>query len=265
MYRKFKSLESDQLAYAIDTEHWDSKAPIDDAFRVFQVLGDGLTAHSPDWSLRHENFADFLASLVQYLIDLRTNTLSVDFDEIMQHVSRKFTCRPSERDIEFAASVEWKESDKEWGKRRYISIKDRKLTKANKEYDKRYQEVAEWMDGSALAIFRFLIPEYADDLMRFSYASAIREWCHAQEDRPYCQSVVELLKWYKDEPNQRDRAQSLQTAFEACKYLGQSYELHHSAVCALGNYTRNHMKKPERKQPIDCTAAQEAQETAVQQ
>lgn len=149
MLKKFASIaKSNEFAYAYDSQASDIHAPIDCHFRVFKNYGDGLTAHSPDWSVQLDHLADYLASLAQAMLD---------DEELTQNCLFTFSRRPSVKAIEFAASVKFKAvEEKDWLKgRRWFSAKKMKVSKApSKEHDKRYEEVRDIHDGSPKSIFR---------------------------------------------------------------------------------------------------------------
>jgi hypothetical protein len=157
MFRKFKSLAHEQKhGYAYDSQAWDSKAPIESHFRMFETYGDGLCQHSPDYSVQVEFLADYLASPAQAMLGDA---------ELANELRFTIWQRPDVKHIAWAASVIYKApKDGDWNhKRTYFSAKEMKLSKAPaKQYDKRYEEVREIHDGSPKSIFRILIPEYAD-------------------------------------------------------------------------------------------------------
>lgn len=230
MFRKFKSLgKSNEFGYSYDSQQWDSHAPIDSNFRVFKNYGDGLTAHSPDWSVQLEQLPDFLMSLAE--------TMRTD-DELAQALVFTFARRPSLKEVEFAASVKYKgHEEKDWLKsRQWFSAKELKVSKApSKEHDKRYEEVREIHDGSPNSIFRILIGEYSSGLQKYLYADAIREWVLAQDrDGMYMPMTAEFLKWTND----RDAARQLRDSFEACKSITESYRLRAATESAIENYKR---------------------------
>ena len=229
MFRKFKSLgKSNEFGYSYDSQQWDSRAPIESNFRVFQNYNDGLTAHSPDWSVQLEQLPDYLMSLAEAM---RTD------DELAQALVFTFARRPSLKEIEFAASVIYKaREEKDWLKsRRWFSAKELKVSKApSKEHDKRYEEVRDVHDGSPNLIFRILVGEYSSGLQKYLIADAIRDWVLAQDGGMYMPLTAELLKWTDD----RDKARQLRDAFEACKHITESYRLRAATESAIENYKR---------------------------
>ena len=230
MFRKFSSLaHSTEFGYSYDSQAWDSKATIESNFRVFQTYGDGLTAHSPDWSVQLEQLPDYLMSLAEVM---RTD------DELAQNLVFTFARRPSVKQIEFAASIKYKVAeDKDWLKnRRWFSAKELKVSKApSREHDKRYEEVREVHDGSPNSIFRILIGEYSSGLEKYLYADAIRDWVLAQDRGGlYMPMTAEFLKWTDD----RDKARQLRDAFEACKNITESYRLRAATESCIESYKR---------------------------
>src|SRR6266478_141125 len=129
MYKKFPSLaHSKEFAYAFDSDAFDTKAQMNGHYRMFQTYGDGLTAHSSDWSITKEYFADYLASLAAVM---------VDDVELLESVRFTLADRPSTKAIAFAASIHWKEGDKV----RYFSRNEMKVSSSpSKVHDKRYEE-----------------------------------------------------------------------------------------------------------------------------
>jgi hypothetical protein len=236
MFRKFASIaHSNEFGYGYDSQQWDGRAPIESNFRVFKNYGDGLTVHSPDWSVQLEQLPDFLMSLADAM---RTD------DELAQTLVFTFGRRPSVREIEFAASVVYKPHEtQEWLKsRRWFSAKEMKVSKApSKEHDKRYEEVRDIHDGSPNSIFRILIGEYSSGLVKYLYADAIRDWVLAADrDGLYMPLTAEFLKWTDD----RDEARLLRDAFEACKHVTESYRLRMANESAIENYRRQIEPKP---------------------
>jgi hypothetical protein len=236
MFKKFASIaHSKEFAYSYDSQAFDVHAPIDAHFRVFKNYGDGLCAHSPDWSVQLDHLADYLASLAQAMLT---------DEELARNCLFTFARRPSVKAIEFAAAVKYKAGEeKDWLKgRRWFSAKELKLSKSpSKEHDKRYEEVREVHDGSPNSIFRILIGEYSSGLEKYLTADAIRDWVLAEERGGlYMQMPAEFLKWTDD----RDKARLLRDAVEACKNITESYRLRSAAESYVTNYRRSVAPKP---------------------
>jgi len=228
-YRKFKSLANEKdHGYAYDSSAFETKAQVDGHFRMYQTYGDGLTQHSSDWTITREYIADYLAS---FAVAMLTD------EELLKGACYSIGHRPGSDQIAFAASVVYQKpkDDKQYVKPRYFSLNEMKVSSSDsKRHDKRYEEVREFHDGSAKSIFRILIPEYADGLMVYAYADAIREWALEDNARAYTQLPGLFLEWTKD----HDAAQQLHNAYTACWNLVQAYQLRHSAEAAIDNYKR---------------------------
>jgi hypothetical protein len=237
MLKKFASIaHSNEFGYVYDSQAFDVHAPIDCHFRAFKNYGDGLTAHSPDWSVQLDHLADYLASLAQAML--------AD-EELAQNCLFTFSRRPSVKAIEFAASVKFKAGEeKDWLKgRRWFSAKELKVSKApSKEHDKRYEEVREIHDGSVNSIFRILVGEYSSGLDKYLTADAIRDWVLAQDRGGlYMPMPAEFLKWTDD----RDKARQLRDAVEACKNITESVRLRSATESLIENYRRSVAPRPE--------------------
>jgi hypothetical protein len=236
MFKKFASIaHSNEFGYVYDSQAFDVHAPIDCHFRAFKNYGDGLTAHSPDWSVQLDHLADYLASLAQAML--------AD-EELAQNCLFTFSRRPSVKAIEFAASVKFKAGEeKDWLKgRRWFSAKELKVSKApSKEHDKRYEEVREIHDGSVNSIFRILVGEYSSGLEKYLTADAIRDWVLGQDRGGlYMPMPAEFLKW-----TDRDKARQLRDAVEACKNITESVRLRSATESLIENYRRSVAPKPE--------------------
>ena len=235
MLKKFGSIANKQYGYSYDSQAFDIHAPIDGHFRMFDTYGDGLTQHSPDWSVQLDHLADYLASLAEAMLTDQ---------ELAQNCLFTFSRRPSVKAIEFAASVKLKAAEeKDWLRgRRWFSAKELKLSKSpSKEHDKRYEEVREIHDGSPNSIFRILVGEYSSGLEKYLTADAIRDWVLAQDRGGlYMQMPAEFLKWTDD----RDKARLLRDAVESCKNITESYRLRSAAESAITSYRRQVAPKP---------------------
>lgn len=235
--RKFKSLAHEkEYGYAYDSQACDAQAVIESHFRMFHDYGDGLTQHSPDWSVQADFLADFLASLAQAMLT---------DDELARDLYYTIWQRPDAKHIAWAASVIYKApKDGECtSKRRYFSAKEMKVSGSpSKQYDRRYEEIREIHDGSPDSIYRILLPEYADGLQKYIYASAIRDWMLEQDGGGYMELPAEFLRWFSD----RDESLRLRNAYECCKNITESYRLRAAVESSLANYKRSvQPKEPE--------------------
>jgi hypothetical protein len=156
-------------------------------------------------------------------------------DELTKRAAYSLLRAPGLKQIEFAASVVYKESDRDYSKRRYYSVSELKLTSAKaKQHDKRYEEVSSWNTGEPGAIYRMLLPTYSHGLEMYLYADAIRTWTHDQP-RLYMALTAEFLNWFAGD---RDKAQQLRHAFSACTALARAYQLRCEAQNELDSIRR---------------------------
>ena len=238
MRHKFISLkEPSKYGYAYDSEAWDTNTRfcLSRHFQQFETYGDGLTQHSGEWTVQVEFLADYLASLATYIMA----NPGEETDKLLQHVSYDVTRRPADASIAFAASAKFKaKSDTEpWEKhRRWFSVQEKKISASeSKRYDKRYTEVEKQHDGSPDAIYRMLIPEYADGLEFYTCADAIRDWCQTDPDheRPYFYGhTAQFLKWFDGDSR---KAGELRYAYKACLHLARAHQERGESECMLHN------------------------------
>ena len=234
MHKRFTSIaHSVEFAYAYDSQAWDSHAPVDSHFRMFHNYGDDLTQHSPDWSVQVEYLADYLSSLAAAML--------ADH-ELARDLYYTIWRRPDAKHIAWAATVIYKApKEGEYGKRRYFSAKEMKVSAApSKEYDKRFQEIRDIHDGSPNSIFRILIPEYADGMEKYATAEAIRDWLMDHDG--YMELPAEFLKWFDGD---REKARTLRDAYECCRNVTEAYRLRSAAESSVAHYKRQVVPKPE--------------------
>jgi hypothetical protein len=222
MFRRFASiLHADTHGYSFDSGAWSSTAPIDAHFQMYQTYGDRNIQHSGSWPITEEYFTDYLLSITAAMIE---------DEELANHLRWTLAREPRKDDIEFCAGIVFKpeEGATSYEKaNRYYSVSERKVTKnREKEHDKRYQRVTDIHDGSAEAIYRMTIPEYAHGLERYLWANAVHAWAMAQKDGPYMQYPALFLKWTDD----MDKAREMQDALEAARGICESYRLRHNAI-----------------------------------
>ena len=192
-----------------------------------------------------EYLADYLASLAEAML---TDA------ELSHELFFTIHQRPDAKHIAWAASVIYKApKDGEYtSKRRYFSATQMKVSSSpSKQYDKRYEELREIHDGSPNSIYRILLPEYADGLQKYIYASAIRDWLLEQEGG-YMELPAEFLKWFDD----RNKSLRLRDAYEACKNITESCRLRANVESSLANYKRSvQPKEPEPAAAADAAIA----------
>ena len=263
--RKFASIaHSDEFGYAYDSEAWERDTRttgVESKFRMFQTYGHDLIQHSSDWSVTPEHLTDYLYSLTAELLREME-----DRDDFLRSVGYEMNRGPNKDVIEFAAGVIYKESDKDWNKRRYFSVSEMKISnKREKEYDKRYQEVRESDDGTPEAVYRMILPEYVDGFTRMQYAQAVRDWFFDDKNtrgrKTSCSMELPgaFLKWFGDgrQGDRWERARKLRSAFETCKAVIDSWHAKRVAESGLEDYRcdlareRKKSEQPAETEPVE--------------
>ncbi len=235
MRQKFESLRDSQHCYAYDTSQFNS-CEVSPRLRMMATYGDGLTQHSPDWAITRESAVDYFESLAAFLV-----TPEAD-GKILDSVAYLLDQTPDEALIEFAASVVWKESDDDYRKRRYYSIDERKISSSDaKRYDKRYEEITKYMDGTPATVFGMVCPKYAEGIQAYQYAEAVRDWFSKQTEKKYKHTWMEpagiFLKWYigQDSYQNHSNIRRLNAALDACRAVCKAHRLRNYAAQYVEN------------------------------
>jgi hypothetical protein len=234
MHKRFSSIgHSAEFAYAYDSTAWDSHAPIESHFRQYHTYGDGLTMHSPDFSVQIEYLADYLASLAQAMLT---------DDELCRDLYFTIWRRPDDKHIAWASTVVYKKPPEgQYAKPRYFSAKELKVSAApSKRHDRRFEEIREVHDGTSNSIFRILVPEYANGFEKYVIAEAVRDYLMAHDG--WMELPAEFLKWFNGD---RDKARQLHVVYESCRNVTEAYRLKSAVESSLENYKRQVAPKPE--------------------
>ena len=247
VFRKFASVANpEKYGYAFDSDSWrtgDSRG-VESKFRMFETYGDGLTQHSGDWGVTYDFLGDYLISLAFYMLAHKEDAAL--FDRIGYIV----LAGPRPVVIQFAASIVWKDTDEPYGKQRYYSLSEQKITRnQEKRHDKRYKEIDKHCDGSARSMFQILMSDkdYADGMERLCYAFAVKKYV---DDQPsgWIDHPTTLLGWWNEDVKAHEKRVALSYGFRAIQALARSYQELRTAACEIGNYERNHARKLEREQ-----------------
>lgn len=235
MLRKFQSIQNAaEFGYSYDSEAWTAQAPINARFRMYKTYGDGLTQHSGDWAVTSEYFADYMVSLTQAMLG---------DSELAKELHYLLVRSPRDEAIAFAASIEFKPAEgctMYEKKPRYFSISEKKVTSSDsKQYDKRYSKVESFHDGSPSAIYAMILPDCADGLERYQWATAIYHWTMDNERQGrYMQLPAVFLQWTDDS----DKAREMRDAFEAAWNVVESYRLRSAAETSVSQFERRASK-----------------------
>lgn len=238
VFRKFPSVGNpSKYGYAFDSDSWHStdRYPVENKFRMFETYGDGLTQHSGDWAVSYEFLADYLISLAVYMLAHKEDA------ELFDRIGYIVLNGPRPALVEFAASIAWAEKDEPFGKQRYYSLSDQKITRnQEKRHDKRYKEIDKYLNGSAKSIFTVLMgdKEYADGMERLCYAYAVKKYI---DDQPsgWMDHPTTLLGWWKEDADAHGKRVALGYGFRAVQSLARSHQEMKSAECEIGNFQRN--------------------------
>ena len=248
MIRKFKSLTNDQIGYMLDTgAEFTTNWVIERFWRMFQTFGDGMTQHSADYPVTKEALGDFLFSLASFLLE------NLSDEEFIREVAFDVWQGPKQGEIEFASSIRFKESDREYMKQRFFSIREQKIgTRKKCEFDKRYEQIGDWCDGGAKAIFRIITAgqEYMGGLEALVKANAIYRHMMLEpgsDHREWMDSPADFLNWFgesRDEREKRkDAAKNIRLGLAAVLDFVDGWNKQNRAKCEVGNYIRN-LPKP---------------------
>jgi hypothetical protein len=263
VFRKFASVATpEKYGYAFDSDSWRPSATgydVESKFRVFETCGDGLTQHSGDWAVTYDFLDDYLISLSVYMLAHKEDT------DLFERVGYIVLNGPRREVVKFAASVVWNEKDEPFGKTRYYSTSEQKITRnQEKRHDKRYKEIDKYLDGSPKSIYTVLMAdkEYADGMERLCYAFAIKRYVDA-DTHLWMDSPTNLLGWWNEDPNARDKRQALGYGFRAIQSLARFHQEMKVSEGEVGNYLRNVQRKPEAEIEKSLALTDGAVETAA--
>lgn len=235
-FARFASLaHPEKFGYAFDTTAWSragSTSETHNYFRQYETYGDGLTQHSGDWSVTFDYLTDYLASLAVAM--MANNELASAAAYTIRHDAR-------ESAIAFAASVVYRESDKNYDKRRFFSVDLEKIGSRTKQHDRRYTEIRDWHDGSRSSIYRLCLSEYSSRFEAFKIAEAVKVWCDRQSK--YVPLGDSFPEFFGGDSQQVIR---LRQALECCKHIVEAVERREWAQCAIDNYTARLAREAER-------------------
>jgi len=145
-----------------------------EGMREYPTYGDGTVKHGPSFKVPVEHFVDCLISLYDYLAAGINGTPSTR-TETMKRVESYWpqSCNPGDKLIAFFASVKFTN-----GKRRFFSRDEMKFSASeSKQYDKRWEEIPAWADGSFDATWRFVRETKAWDYAgTFHQFEMVKEW-----------------------------------------------------------------------------------------
>lgn len=227
---RFASINhADKIAYEFDADHWDYRNRgygVADFLRQYDTYGDGMTAHSPSYSVAKENFADVCASLAKHIAEGNCT------DEQLKKLSWKVCEEYKASEFEFFAKLKYNAD----GKKQYVNLTEKKKSTADsKRHDKRWTEVVEWMNGSVDAIYALVCQRHgiSEFINQFHAYLQVQEWCGTQ-DIHTGKEVAEYFEIHGgDRWNDRKRNK---LAFQALQAVVEQYRKKKEAENAIGDY-----------------------------
>jgi hypothetical protein len=250
----FKSLANPNYRYTWHKSGYNSpvsdyrnrSSRIGDNSGWFDTYGDGDCQHSAESPVGLDLACDYLASLLKLLAETSDATVRDEMLECLENDWPKLYMARSE--FTFALSVKHKP-----GKRMYYSKQERKISSAeSKRYDKRWDEVTEYQDGSPKSAYAILNAGSGDKLRGYAIALELAN-VYAEENNHHiawkdtaqmCGIVgMESDGDYKAGNKYREMANNLRTAFNGIDLLVKSWRnldtAKRSWECLDNNYCRN--------------------------
>ena len=201
----------------------------------YDTYGDGMVQHSPEYPAMDEDFGDYCGSLAVFILEGGT-----DAEKALEMLSQTLWWgHTNQADIQFAMTVKHDEK-----KRRWYSKQERKISSADsKRNDRRWEEIAEWMDGTMPAVFRFCLPDYHMGFLdRWASADMVVDTYSAEKG--YHGNVRDLLE-LNDNLRDKTRKEDWSQAFSALTQLRESARAKDSAQRVLSCWQHNAVPKPE--------------------
>lgn len=162
---QFESLSRKNIVYVYknDHEYHANKNHLWDKLYEFDSYGDGTTQHSPLCLVVSYNGLDSIASWAKYLVEHRETWNDLDLYDFrpLTNIST----------VKFFQSLRYNEK-----KPVYYNANDLKKSSAgSKQYDKRWEKIPDWADGSIDAIYFFQSKAFYTYLDQFRLIDQIRE------------------------------------------------------------------------------------------
>lgn len=187
---KFDSITREHVVYEYKktTEYGTRDGQVSDDLWEYSTLGDGNTQHTASSHVWKDNALDVMSSWAKFLSENRDT-----WDELDSYGWRQLANRD---EVKFFMSLKYNED-----KPAYFSATDlKKSTAASKEFDKRWQTVPRFADGSLEAVYTFLCKAYYTYLDRIRLFDQIRETirdlsecCYPTDSQKHFQ--VDLETW----------------------------------------------------------------------
>ena len=161
-------LQPGKVGYRLSDDYdWQVRgnAPLSYYITQFDTYGDGLIQHSGAFCSQWSNLTDVCLSLTAAVLADPLNPSWKQLDMIFRGTSKAL--------IEFVRTIKFREDKDQW-----FSLSERKLTTSkSKQFDRRWEKVESWMDGSAGASVSIILKDesHIDWLQKLAWAQDVRE------------------------------------------------------------------------------------------
>jgi len=169
---KFKSIKKgDKIAYIVTTGSSDTPMHyysnpynyIGSSILCYDTYGDGMTQHSPSYCASKDLLEDFLISFAIFLNDNPDEVENIDL-----FLGGLFEC--NEDQVRFFEGLKYNPDVTV-----YYNKSELKTSKSSKkEYDKRWEKIPSWADGTMEAVLSFMAQSYWGTLKRFACLDNIK-------------------------------------------------------------------------------------------
>lgn len=200
----FPALNSNQHRFTWNRNSFDSPWRFDHSGRGilhacagrFDTYGDGAVQHSVEIPVLVQDALIYMASLAAFLIENRDpETL-----DCIENDWPKPYYEIGHRSVSFAMSLKYKE-----GKTQYFNATEQKKSSAEaKQYDKRWEPVPEWANGSFDSVCALCVPKHHDALERYADTTKCAEFFEILSGS-YCSSNFKACEMAGIIPRDSDR------------------------------------------------------------
>lgn len=233
----FPSISNLGLCYRFHTSSmdlWDSgyntAGLLSYHFGRFDTYGDGTCQHSHEIATSYQDFEDCLISLAEFMLEHREAAETI-------HYSAVWNTPPSDNQIRFALSLKHDPA-----KVRYYCYTDCKVSSsASKRYDRRWEEIPSWADGSVVSAFSILARKDAEALYRFALYHRIRQYVSEHVADVWNGETPAIYLKFTDD---QEKARRCNLAFETADIIIKSYRDLGYAKHWLDSYRRNNLTEP---------------------
>lgn len=234
---KFKSINRPSTVYTISTKDSYSSYQyniISNLVKEYNTYGDGMTQHSEEYNTIIPNIKDFLQSLSSYI---HTNNGITDIEEFYFWPKRSYALDDDR--IKFFINLKYTE-----GKTLYYHIHENKTSRADsKRYDKRWNLVDLWHDGSMDSVIRLCNNSYSNILEKILLIINIAK-IYAKETGCYIPKHDYIKKQLGDSFDGEEAAK-ISNIFEMLNILISSFRKYKDSLYWIERDMNNLSKKGE--------------------